>query len=61
MSRVFAYCRFSTAEQSFENEVLEIQTAGFSLEPRRVISETVSGSTAAMERKGFRNLVDRLD
>jgi len=33
----------------------------FSLETRRVISETVSGSTAAMERKGFRQLVDRLD
>ena len=61
MSRVFAYCRVSTAEQSFENQVLEIQAAGFSLEPRRVISETVSGSTAAMERKGFRQLVDRLD
>jgi len=61
MSRVFAYCRVSTAEQSFENQVLEIQAAGFSLESRRVISETVSGSTAAMERKGFRQLVDRLD
>lgn len=61
MSRVFAYCRVSTAEQSFENQVLEIQAAGFSLEPRRVISETVSGSTAAMERTGFRQLVDRLD
>lgn len=61
MSRVFAYCRVSTAEQSFENQVFEIQAAGFSLETRRVISETVSGSTAAMERKGFRQLVDRLD
>lgn len=61
MSRVFAYCRVSTAEQSYENQVLEIQAAGFSLEPRRVISETVSGSTPAMERKGFRKLIDRLD
>lgn len=61
MSRVFAYCRVSTAEQSYENQILEIQAAGFSLEPRRVISETVSGSTPAMERKGFRKLVDRLD
>lgn len=40
---------------------MEIEAAGFSLEPRRVISETVSGSKAAMERKGFRQLVDRLD
>lgn len=61
MSRVFAYCRVSTAEQSYENQLLEIQAAGFSLEPRRVISETVSGSTPAMERQGFRKLVDRLD
>lgn len=61
MSRVFAYCRVSTAEQSYENQVLEIQAAGFNLEPRRVISETISGSTPAMERKGFRKLIDRLD
>jgi putative DNA-invertase from lambdoid prophage Rac len=61
MSRVFAYCRVSTADQSCENQILEIQAAGFHLEPRRVISETVSGSTPAMERKGFRKLIDRLD
>jgi len=61
MSRVFAYCRVSTAEQSFQNQALELQAAGFSIEPRRVIAETVSGSTPAMERKAFRKLVDRLD
>ena len=61
MSRVFAYCRVSTAEQTYENQILEIQAAGFQLESRRVISETVSGSTPAMERKGFRKLVDRLE
>ncbi|MDE2440930.1 MAG: recombinase family protein, partial [Betaproteobacteria bacterium] len=61
MSRVFAYCRVSTIEQTHENQILEIQTAGFQLEPRRVISETVSGSTPAMERKGFSKLIDRLE
>lgn len=61
MSRVFAYCRVSTADQTPDNQVLEIQSAGFQLEPRRVIAETVSGSTAAMERTGFRKLMDRLD
>ena len=61
MPRVFAYCRVSTPEQSYENQALEIQAAGFCLEPRRVISETVSGSMPAMERKGFRKLIDRLD
>lgn len=61
MSRVFAYCRVSTADQTPDNQILEIQTAGFQLEARRVITETVSGSTAAMERAGFRKLMDRLD
>jgi putative DNA-invertase from lambdoid prophage Rac len=61
VSRVFAYCRVSTADQTPDNQILEIQTSGFSVEPRRVIAETVSGSTPAMERKGFRKLIDRLD
>ena len=61
MTRIFAYCRVSTAEQTHENQVHEIKAAGFAIDPRRVISETVSGSTTAMERKGFRRLVDRLD
>ena len=61
MSRVFAYCRVSTADQTYENQVYEIQAAGFSVEPRRVIAETASGSTPAMERRGFRKLMDRLD
>ncbi|MBB3941568.1 putative DNA-invertase from lambdoid prophage Rac [Novosphingobium fluoreni] len=61
MARVFAYCRVSTNEQTHENQLLEIKTAGFDLEARRVFAETVSGSTAAMEREGFRKLVDKLD
>lgn len=61
MSRVFAYCRVSTADQTDENQVLEIQGAGFQIEPRRVIAETVSGSVPAMERAGFRKLVEKLD
>lgn len=61
MPRVFAYCRVSTVDQTPENQVLEIQAAGFQLEPRRVITEKVSGSTPAMERQGFRKLIDRLD
>ena len=61
MSRVFAYCRVSTTDQTYENQIHEIQTAGFNVEPRRFIAETVSGSTPAMERKGFRKLIDRLD
>lgn len=61
MSRVFAYCRVSTADQTYENQILEIRSAGFQVEPRRVIAETISGSTPAMERRGFRKLIDKLD
>lgn len=61
MSRVFAYCRVSTADQSSENQALEIRNAGFQIEPKRIVEETVSGSVAAMDRDGFRRLVDRLE
>lgn len=61
MARVFAYCRVSTTEQTHENQLHEIKAAGFDIEPRRVFAETVSGSTAAMEREGFRKLLDKLD
>ncbi len=61
MSRTFAYCRVSTADQTTDNQVHEIETAGFRIEPRRVIAETVSGSTSAMEREGFRRLIDRVE
>lgn len=61
MSRVFAYCRVSTADQTTDNQLLEIKAAGFNIEPKRVISETVSGSVAAMERKEFSKLMDRLE
>jgi putative DNA-invertase from lambdoid prophage Rac len=61
MARTFAYCRVSTADQTTDNQVLEITAAGFFIEPRRVVTETVSGSMAAMERKGFAKLVDRLE
>ena len=61
MTRIFAYCRVSTVGQTHENQVHEIAAAGFAIDPRRVIAETVSGSMPAMERTGFRRLVDRLD
>lgn len=61
MSRTFAYCRVSTADQTPDNQILEIATAGFSVEPRRVVAETVSGSLPAFERTGFRRLMDCLE
>ena len=61
MSRVFAYCRVSTAEQTTDNQVQEIKSSGFALQPGRVVVETVSGSQAAAERPEFRRLLDRLE
>ena len=61
MARTFAYCRVSTVEQTCENQIHEIEAAGFHIDQRRVIAETVSGSTSALERKGFRQLIDRLE
>lgn len=61
MSRTFAYCRVSTVDQTPENQIQEINAAGFSIEPRRVVMETISGSVPAMERDGFKRLVDRLE
>jgi putative DNA-invertase from lambdoid prophage Rac len=61
MSRVFAYCRVSTSDQTTDNQVLELTSAGFAIEPRRVVRETVSGSQAARERPQFARLLDRME
>ena len=61
MSRTFAYLRVSTPGQTTDNQLGEIRTAGFAVQPRRVVSETVSGSVAAMERRGFARLMDRME
>ena len=61
MSRTFAYLRVSTEGQTTDNQLGEIQAAGFAVQARRVIAETVSGSVAARERKGFAKLLDRLE
>jgi putative DNA-invertase from lambdoid prophage Rac len=61
MPRTFAYVRVSTAGQTTENQVREIQAAGFEIEKRRVVSETVSGSSAIEQRPGFMKLMDRLE
>ena len=58
MSREFAYCRVSTVEQTTDNQILAIRNAGYDVQESRVISETVSGSVRAMERKEFKTLVE---
>lgn len=61
LSRVFAYCRVSTADQTAANQVLELRAAGFDLDDRRVVSETISGSVPARQRPEFARLIDRLE
>src|SRR5690349_11014616 len=61
MARTFAYCRVSTSDQTTDNQVREIEAAGFAIEPKRIVTETVSGSMPAMERKGFTKLLDRME
>ena len=61
MPRTFAYVRVSTTGQTTENQTREIEAAGFAVEPRRIVSETISGSTAAASRVGFISLLDRLE
>lgn len=61
MSRTFLYTRVSTADQTTDNQVLEVNNAGFEVLPSRIVSETVSGSVAASQRKGFAALLDRME
>ena len=61
MSRTFAYVRVSTNEQKTENQIQEIKSAGFIVQPHRIITETISGSLPISRRKGFSRLLDKME
>jgi putative DNA-invertase from lambdoid prophage Rac len=61
MSRVFAYARVSTVEQTTENQLREIKAAGFDVQSRRIVEENISGSVAANQRPEFSKLLDRME
>lgn len=61
MSRTFVYARVSTLEQDPENQLQEIEAAGFKVEPHRILTETVSGSMAISQRKEFSRLLDKME
>lgn len=61
MTRTFAYVRVSSAEQHPENQIKEIEAAGFIIEAHRIITETISGSMPAARRKGFARLLDKME
>jgi putative DNA-invertase from lambdoid prophage Rac len=58
MSRVFAYCRVSTNEQTTDNQILAIRNAGYSIQTNRVVAEKISGKTPALKRSEFSNLIN---
>lgn len=61
MSRTFAYVRVSTFEQETQNQIIEIEAAGFRVEPHRIITETISGSRAIAQRPGFAHLMEKME
>ncbi len=60
-SRVFANCRVSTAGQTTPEPITEIEAAGFKVDGRRVVSETVPGSSAIEQRPRLLKLLDRME
>ena len=61
MPRTFAYARVSTIEQETQNQVAEIEAAGFKVEPHRIVTETVSGSVSIALRNGFSLLLGKME
>lgn len=61
MSRTFIYARVSTSDQNTENQIQEIEAAGFAVSQRRIVTESISGSVAASKRPQFARLLDRLE
>lgn len=61
MSRTFAYARVSTPDQTPQNQIAEIEAAGFQVETHRIITETVSGSVAIAQRPTFARLLDKME
>jgi len=61
MSRNFIYARVSTTDQNTENQIREIEAAGFAVNKRRIVTESISGSVTATERPQFAKLLDRLE
>lgn len=61
MPRTFAYARVSTTDQTTTNQLREIEAAGFAVDKRRVITESISGSVSAEQRPGFSELLLKME
>ena len=56
--RIYFYCRVSTTEQTTANQVEAFKAKGYEVREGFVVEETVSGAVYAMERKGFKAMVE---
>ena len=61
MSSDLVYCRVSAIDDTPLDQIRQITAAGFHVEPGCTVSETISGSTTAMERPEFVRLLARLE
>lgn len=55
----YAYLRVSTNDQTIMNQRIEIENAGFRID-EWVEDEGISGATNALEREGFRDMMQKL-
>ena len=58
MSRVFAYCRVSTSDQTTKNQSIEIKAAGFAIEAQRLIEESICYIGRLSKEKGIFTLIN---
>ncbi|MBU9320654.1 recombinase family protein [Burkholderia gladioli] len=61
MSRIFAYARVSTTDQTAANQLREIESAGYAIEKHRIVTESISGSVSASQRPGFADMLRRME
>ncbi|MCS6509493.1 recombinase family protein, partial [Burkholderia thailandensis] len=61
MSRTFAYARVSKIDQTATNQLHELEAAGFAVDKRRVVTESISGSVGASQQPGFSKLHDTVE
>lgn len=54
----FAYARVSTTAQTTDNQLLEIERAGY--EPDTVYTDSISGKVPAMDRPEFQKMMDTI-
>jgi len=55
----FSYTRVSTSGQTTENQVMEIEAAGYQVDAG--YADTISGKTPAMERPEFAGMMDAIE